>query len=63
MLRHEVIKYFDYEVTKSTNADIVHDYGFFIGNHPVDIRDKIDYLYRTLKKHLKPSGVLTGIDK
>jgi len=49
MLRHEVMKYFDYEETKSTNADIAHDYGFFVGNHPVEIRDKIDHLYKTLK--------------
>jgi CDP-6-deoxy-D-xylo-4-hexulose-3-dehydrase len=49
-LRHDVIKYFDYLVTKSSNADIVHDNGFFVGNHPVDIRDKIDYLYEALKK-------------
>ena len=48
-LRHDVIKYFDYQATKSVNADIVHDNGFFVGNHPTDIRDKIDYLYETLK--------------
>jgi CDP-4-dehydro-6-deoxyglucose reductase, E1 len=48
-LRHDVIKYFDYVVTKSSNADIAHDNGFFIGNHPVDIRDKIDYLRETLR--------------
>ena len=49
-LRHDVIKYFDYQETKSSNADIAHDNGFFVGNHPVDIRDKIDYLNETLKK-------------
>lgn len=49
ILRHDVIKYYDYEVTKSTNADIAHYNGFFVGNHPYDIRDKIDYLYKTLK--------------
>ena len=48
-LRHDVIKYFDYQVTKFVNADISHDNGFFVGNHPVDIRDKIDYLYETLE--------------
>ena len=48
-LRHDVIKYFDYQVTKSVNADIAHDNGFFVGNHSVDIRDKIDNLYETLK--------------
>lgn len=49
ILRHDVIKYYDYTVTKSTNADIAHYNGFFVGNHPYDIRDKIDYLYKTLK--------------
>ena len=48
-LRQDVIKYFDYQVTKSVNADIAHDNGFFVGNHPVDIRNKIDYLYENLK--------------
>ena len=49
MLRHDVVKYFDYSATKSENADIAHDYGFFVGNHPVDIRDNINYLHETLK--------------
>jgi CDP-4-dehydro-6-deoxyglucose reductase, E1 len=49
MLRHDVVRFFDYTITKSTNADIAHDYGFFVGNHPIDIRDKIDYLHKTLK--------------
>ena len=49
MLRHDVIKYYDYSVTKSSNADIAHYNGFFVGNHPYDIRVKIDYLYKTLK--------------
>ncbi len=49
ILRHDVIKYYDYTVTKSTNADIAHYNGFFVGNHPYDIRDKIDYLHKTLK--------------
>jgi len=47
-LRHDAIKHFDHEVTKSTNADIAHDNGFFVGNFPHDIRDKIDYLKKTL---------------
>ena len=49
ILRHDVIKYFDYTVTKSINADIAHYNGFFVGNHPYDIRDKIDYLHATFK--------------
>ncbi|KWT85895.1 DegT/DnrJ/EryC1/StrS family aminotransferase [Candidatus Magnetominusculus xianensis] len=49
MLRHDVIKYFDYEVLSSTQADTAHDCGFFVGNHPVDIRSEIDYLHNSLK--------------
>src|SRR3989339_83322 len=48
ILRHDVIKYYDYVATKSVNADIAHYNGFFVGNHPYDIRDKIDYLHETL---------------
>jgi len=40
--RHEAIKHFDYElVGPMTNADIAHDYGFFVGNHPTDLSDRI----------------------
>ena len=49
ILRNDVVKYYDHEVTKSSNADTAHYMGFFIGNHPYDIRDKIDYLNDTLK--------------
>lgn len=49
ILRHDVIKYYDYVITKSINADIIHYNGFFVGNHPYDIRSKIDYLYETLR--------------
>src|SRR3990170_4267600 len=49
ILRHDVMKYYDYTVTKSSNADIAHYNGFFVGNHPYDIREKIDYLHKTLR--------------
>ena len=49
ILQHDVSRYFDYTCTRSTNAEIAHNHGFFVGNHPIDIRDKIDYLYNTLK--------------
>lgn len=48
-LEHDVIKYFDYEVTKSTNASYAHNNGFFIGNAPKDMTKEIDLLYTTLK--------------
>lgn len=50
ILRHDVVRHYDYTAGKSTNANIAHYNGFFVGNHPYDIRDKIDYLYDTLKK-------------
>ena len=50
ILRHDVIKYYDYVVTKSVNADIAHYNGFFVGNHPYDIRNKIEHLHDVLKK-------------
>jgi CDP-6-deoxy-D-xylo-4-hexulose-3-dehydrase len=48
-LRHDVIRYFDYEtVGKIINANIIHDHGFFVGNHPVDIRPQIEKLWKVL---------------
>jgi CDP-6-deoxy-D-xylo-4-hexulose-3-dehydrase len=48
-LEHDVIKYFNYEVTKSTNASYAHNNGFFVGNAPKDMTKEIDLLYTTLK--------------
>ncbi len=48
-LEHDVIKYFNYEVTKSTNASYAHNNGFFVGNAPIDLTKEIDLLYKTLK--------------
>lgn len=48
-LEHDVIKYFDYEVTKSTNASYAHNYGFFVGNAPKDMTQEIDLLVEALK--------------
>ncbi len=49
-LRHEAIKYFDYEVVGDVrNADYVHDNGFFVGNHPHDLTAQIERLYEVLR--------------
>lgn len=48
-LEHDVIKYFDYEVTKMENAKYAHNYGFFVGNSPHDMKNEIDLLEKTLK--------------
>ncbi len=49
-LSHDVIKYFDFSCPKSTNAEYAHFNGFFVGNAPIDLKDKIDHLYDTLQK-------------
>ena len=50
-LRHDVVKYFDYgTVGEIVNANIAHDRGFFVGNHPRDIRREIEHLRQVLAK-------------
>lgn len=49
-LRHDVAKRVDHVDTGSANADLVHDRGFFVGNHPLDIRREIDFLHKTLSR-------------
>lgn len=47
--RHDVIKYFDYEIVNElTNANLAHDRGFFVGNHPKRIDDEIRHLHKVL---------------
>lgn len=42
-LRHDVVKYFDYEcVGEIVNANIAHDQGFFVGNYPRDLSGQIE---------------------
>ena len=54
ILRHDVIQHYDYEVVGNgcPNADIAHDRGFFLGNHPYDIRNKIERAYGILDQAL-----------
>jgi CDP-6-deoxy-D-xylo-4-hexulose-3-dehydrase len=51
-LRHDVIKHFDYDVHggRVPNADIAHDNGFFVGNHPVDLTRQIVRLREVLDR-------------
>lgn len=50
-LRHDVIRFYDYEtVGEMTNADIAHDYGFFVGNHPFDLTPQITRLRDVLDR-------------
>lgn len=47
--RHDVIKYFDYDcVDDLPNANLVHDHGFFVGNHPYDLQPQIERLHQVL---------------
>lgn len=48
-LRHDVIKYCDHTcVGEMTNANLAHDRGFFVGNHPKDVRKDIEYFHKVL---------------
>jgi CDP-6-deoxy-D-xylo-4-hexulose-3-dehydrase len=51
-LRHDAIKYFDYQVHRGAtpNADIAHDSGFFVGNHPFNLSGEIERLHHVLNK-------------
>ena len=47
--RHDVIKFFDYDcVGPLPNANIAHDFGFFVGNHPYDLTEQIKKLYEVI---------------
>lgn len=48
-LRHEAIKHFDYSTAgEIVNANIAHDHGFFVGNHPRDLTNQITRLREVL---------------
>lgn len=48
-LRHDVMKYYDYDIVGDVkNADIAHDHGFFVGNHPKDITPQLERLHSVL---------------
>jgi CDP-6-deoxy-D-xylo-4-hexulose-3-dehydrase len=49
-LRHDVMKHYDYTIVGNgvPNADIAHDFGFFVGNHPFDLAPQIERLREVL---------------
>jgi CDP-6-deoxy-D-xylo-4-hexulose-3-dehydrase len=48
-VRHDCIRFFDYStVGDLVNADIAHDRGFFVGNHPFDLTSELETLRRVL---------------
>ena len=51
-LRHDVIKYFDYDtVGEIVNANTAHDRGFFVGNHPRDLTPQLQRLRDVLDRN------------
>lgn len=49
LLRHDVIKYYDYDIAGTVdNAITAHDYGFFVGNCPHDLSPQIERLREVL---------------
>jgi CDP-4-dehydro-6-deoxyglucose reductase, E1 len=56
-LRHDVIKYFDYDVVgEIVNANLAHDRGFFVGNHPYDLTPQIERFREVLDRAAVVSG-------
>lgn len=57
ILRHDVIKHYAYETQgKIIYADTLHDYGFFVGNHPFDLSKELNELatvLRSIESHSK----------
>ncbi|SMF71515.1 CDP-6-deoxy-D-xylo-4-hexulose-3-dehydrase [Tistlia consotensis] len=51
-LRHDVIRLYDHEVVggATPNADLAHDFGFFVGNHPRDLEPQIRRLREVLDR-------------
>ncbi len=47
--KNEVIKYFNYEIYDSLiNADIIHENGFFIGNHSKSNKEQVEFFSEVL---------------
>jgi CDP-6-deoxy-D-xylo-4-hexulose-3-dehydrase len=54
-LRHDAIRFFDYDtVGEIVNANIAHDRGFFVGNHPRDLKTEIERLRDVLDEAAGP---------
>ncbi len=49
-VRQKAVKYLNYTVSGNLyNADYIHDNGFFVGNHSVEMKDNIDLLVHSLR--------------
>jgi CDP-6-deoxy-D-xylo-4-hexulose-3-dehydrase len=49
-LRHPAIRFCDHEVHSRANADLVHDRGFFVGNHVDDLSLELEELREVLSR-------------
>ena len=59
-LRHEAARFFDYSIVGDiVNANIAHDFGFFVGNHPRDLTVEITRLRKVLDEAAQP-GMTAG---
>lgn len=55
--RHDVIKYFDYEKDGDLlNADIAHDFGFYVGNYPQSLLKQFDRIKQILNAVSSQAG-------
>ncbi len=60
-LRHDAIRFFDYDTVGTiVNANIVHDHGFFVGNHPQDLAPQIARFREVLDRAAVPSAAVVG---
>jgi CDP-4-dehydro-6-deoxyglucose reductase, E1 len=49
--RHDVARHYDYTTVGALpNANAAHDLGFFVGNHPFDLRQQIERLHHVLDR-------------
>ena len=54
--RHEAIRFFDYDtVGPLTHANLAHDHGFFVGNHPCDLTAEITRFREVLDRAAQPA--------
>lgn len=54
-LRHDAIRFFDYDTAgEIINANLVHDRGFFVGNHPRDLSAELHRLREVLDEAAGP---------
>jgi CDP-6-deoxy-D-xylo-4-hexulose-3-dehydrase len=53
--RHEAIKFFDYDTVGTLpNANLAHDHGFFVGNHPQDLAEQITRFREVMDRAAQP---------